>query len=79
MPGFDGTGPLGKGPMTGRCRGFCVLKTSEQKPAGVEGFAGINGKPVADVAESQSGQGKEVIAYARWRWNRPCRIRAYDG
>ncbi len=62
MPGFDGTGPLGKGPMTGRCRGFCVLKTSEQKPAGVEGFAGINGKPVADVAESQSGQGKEVTA-----------------
>ncbi len=26
MPGFDGTGPLGRGPMTGRglgrCRGF---------------------------------------------------------
>jgi hypothetical protein len=25
MPNFDGTGPNGKGPMTGRGRGYCVL------------------------------------------------------
>ncbi|MBN2190293.1 MAG: DUF5320 domain-containing protein [Candidatus Aureabacteria bacterium] len=25
MPGFDGTGPLGRGPMTGGGRGLCVL------------------------------------------------------
>ncbi|MGQ9733283.1 MAG: DUF5320 domain-containing protein [Candidatus Zipacnadales bacterium] len=25
MPGFDGTGPMGLGPMTGGGRGFCVL------------------------------------------------------
>ena len=24
MPGFDGTGPLGRGPMTGRCMGRCA-------------------------------------------------------
>lgn len=24
MPGGDGTGPLGNGPMTGRGRGYCV-------------------------------------------------------
>ncbi|MBN1457509.1 MAG: DUF5320 domain-containing protein [Sedimentisphaerales bacterium] len=24
MPGFDGTGPLGQGPMTGRAMGRCV-------------------------------------------------------
>jgi len=24
MPGFDGTGPLGMGAMTGRGRGFCI-------------------------------------------------------
>ncbi len=24
MPGFDGTGPRGLGPMTGGARGFCV-------------------------------------------------------
>ncbi|HHW54697.1 MAG: DUF5320 domain-containing protein [bacterium] len=25
MPGFDGTGPRGLGPMTGGGRGFCVF------------------------------------------------------
>ncbi|RLG11418.1 hypothetical protein DRN69_07755 [Candidatus Pacearchaeota archaeon] len=25
MPGFDGTGPLGLGPLTGRGRGYCRL------------------------------------------------------
>ena len=25
MPGFDGTGPRGMGPMTGRGRGFCAV------------------------------------------------------
>ena len=28
MPNFDGTGPLGKGPMTGCGRGYCVLPIS---------------------------------------------------
>ena len=25
MPGFDGTGPRGMGPMTGGSRGYCVI------------------------------------------------------
>jgi len=25
MPGFDGTGPSGQGPMTGGGRGFCAM------------------------------------------------------
>jgi hypothetical protein len=25
MPGFDGTGPQGRGPMTGGARGYCVV------------------------------------------------------
>ena len=25
MPGFDGTGPLGQGPMTGGGRGYCAI------------------------------------------------------
>ena len=28
MPNFDGTGPDGKGPMTGRGRGYCVIPIS---------------------------------------------------
>ncbi len=33
MPGFDGTGPRGLGPMTGGARGFCV-KPSENIGSG---------------------------------------------
>jgi len=25
MPGFDGTGPAGQGPMTGKSRGYCAV------------------------------------------------------
>jgi len=28
MPGFDGTGPRGAGPMTGGARGYCVVPLS---------------------------------------------------
>jgi hypothetical protein len=28
MPGFDGTGPHGLGPMTGRGMGYCVIPLS---------------------------------------------------
>ncbi len=29
MPGFDGTGPQGLGPFTGRGMGFCVAELSQ--------------------------------------------------
>jgi hypothetical protein len=32
MPGFDGTGPGGMGPMTGGGRGFCVLPSQVKRP-----------------------------------------------
>ncbi|NLA26167.1 MAG: DUF5320 family protein [Firmicutes bacterium] len=42
MPGFDGSGPSGGGPMTGRGRGYCALPLSERKEyprvAGRRGF-----------------------------------------
>ena len=31
MPGFDGTGPQGRGPMTGRRLGKCTLTQPEQQ------------------------------------------------
>jgi len=63
MPGFDGTGPLGQGPMTGQGRGFCVLTTSEENPDQVQGSAGIDGKPIGKMKliESFKFPGKEVI------------------
>jgi len=32
MPGFDGTGPRGMGPMTGGGRGFCAVPLSASQP-----------------------------------------------
>jgi hypothetical protein len=34
MPGFDGTGPLGQGPMTGGGRGFCAMPYRGYGPSG---------------------------------------------
>lgn len=56
MPGFDGTGPQGKGPMTGRARGYCVLHESNDQSNHMQGFAGVQGTPV-DV---ELPEGKEM-------------------
>ena len=61
MPGFDGTGPLGQGPMTGRGQGFCVLKTSSGTPGQIKGFTGLQGIPVDRNVNSFKHTGKEVI------------------
>ena len=34
MPGFDGTGPMGQGPMTGGGRGFCAMPYRDYRPHG---------------------------------------------
>lgn len=47
MPGFDGTGPRGKGPMTGKAGGFCMLNIPDSGAEPQRGFAGLAGKPVA--------------------------------
>ena len=31
MPNYDGTGPYGKGPMTGLGRGYCIIPLSSSK------------------------------------------------
>ncbi len=61
MPGFDGTGPLGQGPMTGRGLGFCVLTTSEENPGKVKGFAELQSVPVGQKVKDFEDTGKEVI------------------
>jgi hypothetical protein len=47
MPDFDGTGPRGQGPMTGRGEGHCALVLpppgSKEAPYG---YAGLQGTPV---------------------------------
>ncbi len=61
MPGFDGTGPSGRGPMSGQGRGFCVLRSSEKSPHQLQGFAGLRGVPVDRKVKNFGNIGKEVI------------------
>jgi len=60
MPSFDGTGPLGQGPMTGRGQGFCVLTNSKENPGQVKGIAGLQSVPVGQVNGNYENTGKEV-------------------
>lgn len=43
MPGFDGTGPRGEGPMTGGGQGFCVLPADQvpQRPLGARFWSSL--------------------------------------
>ena len=45
MPGFNGTGPAGMGPMTGGGRGFCVMPLG-YNPGAPYGFSGMQNYPV---------------------------------
>lgn len=56
MPQGDGTGPGGKGSMTGRGMGFCLLAEDPDQPGRTRGYAGISGKPVGLT----DGQEQEV-------------------
>lgn len=46
MPGFDGTGPLGYGPMTGGGRGYCMVPAGRGRGMGWgRGLAWRRGAP----------------------------------
>ena len=64
MPGFDGTGPRGAGPMSGRVMGFCVLKESQGSPGYAEGFAGMPAKPV-NFSNNMRFRGRQVTNMPR--------------
>jgi hypothetical protein len=47
MPRFNGTGPLGQGPMTGRGMGYCAMNLPAPRMNYYPyGFAGIEGFPI---------------------------------
>lgn len=75
MPRFDGTGPRGEGPMTGRGEGYCALELpSPEEKGGPYGYAGLQGIPVYLRAPR---------AWARWRrfsgWVRAVTLRRGRG
>jgi len=79
MPGFDGTGPQGKGPMTGRARGYCVLRESNGELSHMQGLAGVQGTPVdvgfpkgKEVTDMLFGDGTGPVS-SRLTFSRPAR------
>ena len=50
MPGFNGTGPRGSGPLTGGGRGYCAVTLPEpgaDRPA--MGYAGLASRPIGGL------------------------------
>lgn len=47
MPGFDGTGPRGQGPMTGGQRGFCAVEVNPD-----------TGRPLTETIPYNRGRGR---------------------
>ncbi len=43
MPNYNGTGPFGEGPMTGRGMGYCILKQDKESPSITYGVTGLAG------------------------------------
>ncbi|MBN2534712.1 MAG: DUF5320 domain-containing protein [Spirochaetales bacterium] len=61
MPGFDGTGPLGKGPMTGNGKGHCIVKIDKENPEKIEGYSGVQGQNYpGEIIDLKSGK-EEII------------------
>ncbi len=46
MPRYNGTGPRGQGPLTGRGEGYCAVTISEPGEQ-LRGVAGLEGGPVS--------------------------------
>jgi hypothetical protein len=47
MPAFDGTGPRGQGPLTGRGEGYCAIRLPNPGSGRIPyGYAGRAGLPV---------------------------------
>ena len=68
MPRFDGTGPRGGGPMTGRGEGYCVLELpGPDRPP--RGYAGLEGTRVhiQGVPLRTQGMPGSHEAPAAWR------------
>ena len=70
MPGFNRTGPMGAGPMTGGQRGFCNPATREYEGqfSGAPGFG--KGMGFGRGFRRGFGPGMER-AFARRGWNQP--------
>jgi hypothetical protein len=72
MPGFDRTGPMGMGPMTGGGRGFCTFRNSGIGPAfrgpGSFGRGGGRGRRNRFYAAGLTRWQRGVFNYPAFGW-----------
>jgi len=70
MPGYDGTGPKGEGPFTGRGEGYCAVKLPDEPGEPAVGYAGRQGRPVVGPAALPRLPARPPL-YWRRRWPAP--------
>jgi len=58
MPGFDGTGPLGRGPMTGRGLGNCVVSKEQLEKLRKSNLAQVPGRGFGGGGRGRFGTGR---------------------
>ena len=70
MPGFDRTGPMGAGPMTGGARGHCSPATAGMTPAFAGGYGYGRGQGLRrgfrGGSNSGMGRGRDFGRGYRW-------------
>lgn len=69
MPNFDGTGPKGAGPMTGRGMGYCVLPLG-QVPVPLPGRMPVpcgRGRGLHPCSEFGVGRGQGMMKGRFWQ------------
>ena len=67
MPRFDGTGPRGQGPMTGRGEGYCAVRLPDEPGQLAYGYAGLQGTPV----RLRTPAARPTLGTRFARWLRP--------
>jgi hypothetical protein len=71
MPGFDGTGPLGRGPMTGWRRGWCAVGAPVPQQGAAPQAAGTETEGQIPVQQQASGGPSGPAIYGRGRGGIP--------
>ena len=67
MPAFDGTGPKGQGPLTGRGGGYCAIRLPNPWSGRVpSGYAGRAQMPVRLGLRQRLSLGR-ALGQGRWR------------
>ncbi|MBU2550464.1 MAG: DUF5320 domain-containing protein [Proteobacteria bacterium] len=79
MPGFDGKGPKGLGPLTGAGLGYCILSLSGSADGRVTGYAGLAGHSLEEAGREAptltGGQDRRAGAVSSGRPARPAGAR----